>query len=114
MMKFKSGTLPRYYKDRIKYLYRFQELLRLFHNQKGKDFRDGKITEEEFRTFQEGWFKKRNLLICRELNKCKQSMQEFKAIKKLSLDERCSTDAPYKEAQKDSTIHIEITDIEEK
>jgi len=76
-MKFKEGSLPYLYKDRIEYLYRFQELLRLYHNKKGLDFRDGKITEEEFRNFQSTWFNPRNNLVCAEINKCK---EHFKKI----------------------------------
>ena len=75
-MKFKEGILPRLYKDRIEYLYRFQELLRLYHNKKGKDFSDGKIEEKEFRNFQSNWFNPRNNLICVELNKCKEHFKQ--------------------------------------
>ena len=75
-MIFKEGNLPRLYKDRIEYLYRFQELLRLYHNKKGQEFRDGKITEKEFKEFQSNWFDPRNNLLCAEINKCKQHFKQ--------------------------------------
>jgi len=75
-VKFKEGTLPPLYKNRIEYLYKFQELLRLYHNKKGEDFRDGKITEKEFKDFQSNWFNPRNNLLCLEINKCKKHFQQ--------------------------------------
>lgn len=75
-MKFKAGTLPHLYKDRVEYLYRFQEVLRLFHNKKARDYRDGKITLMQFRILQEGWFEPRNHFLCIELNKCKKHFKQ--------------------------------------
>lgn len=37
--------------DRTEYLYRLQEKLLLEHNANGKDFRDGKITETQWRAY---------------------------------------------------------------
>ena len=47
-------------KDKLSYAYQAQEALRLLHNQKGKDHRDGKITEQEWETWLDGFFKDRS------------------------------------------------------
>lgn len=112
-MKFKTGKLPQDDKERLKYLYKFQEMLRLFHNQKGQEFEDGKITEREFRSFQNGWFDKRNLLICQEINKCTNKIPEFIADKKIPPLEKTDIRKEYREARKDISIIIDITDIED-
>lgn len=85
-MKFKAGKLPLKYEDRIAYLYNLQEKFRLYHNQKGKDFRDGKITEKEFQEFQKTWFDDRNDFICTELNKCKKQLKEDTSITSNIID----------------------------
>lgn len=100
MMKFKKDSLPTNIKDRLKYLYRFQETLRLFHNVQGKKFRDGKMTETEFRRFQKEWFGNRNQLICTEIHRCMARISEVER-------EQC------KLARKDKGIDIDISDIEE-
>lgn len=112
-MKFKEGTLPVDPKEKLKYLYRFQEMLILFHNLKGKDFRNGKMTEKQFRNFQKGWVRNRKLLICAEINKCKEEIPEIVAEKKLSIEERGKTIELYKLSKNDKKIHVNITDIEE-
>ena len=43
--------------DKVKYLYRVLELLKLEHNEKGKLFLDGFLSEKEFRDYQKGEFK---------------------------------------------------------
>jgi hypothetical protein len=45
--------------DKIKFLYRAVELLRLEHNQKGADFRKGKITEAEWKDYVKNSFEPR-------------------------------------------------------
>ncbi len=112
-MKFKKDALPIDPKERLKYLYRFQEMLRLFHNEKGKDFHTGKMTEKAFRDFQHEWVRNRKLLICAEINKCKELIPEIVAEKTLALEERGKTLAIYKLAKDDEKILINITDIEE-
>lgn len=79
-MKFKDGALPEKITDRIKYLYRFQELLRLYHNTKSAELRDGKITEKTFRNFQSNWFNPRNNLLCAKINECKQFFKEDNTV----------------------------------
>ena len=113
-MKFKTGKLAPDFKVRIKYLYRFQEMLRLYHNQKGKEFREGKITEKAFRNFQNGWFNRRNLLICQEINKCKDHIPEIVAERKIPpLERTINACEKYEVAKDDKKIIINITDIEE-
>ena len=75
-MIFKAGKLPTINGDRIAYLYSLQEKLKLHHNKKGEDYRNGKITEQEFRDYQKTWFNDRSLFICEEINKCKVAMQK--------------------------------------
>ena len=87
---FKIGKLPDKSTDRLIYLYLLQEKLRLYHNSYGKDYRDGRITLEKFRKFQNLWFEPKNFLVCRLLNKCKENLKD------------------------DSTIDCSISDIEEK
>ena len=113
-MKFKTGKLPQDNEEKLRYLYRFQELLRLFHNQKGKEFREGKITEHTFRKFQRGWFEKRNFLLCKEIDKCKDKIPEIVAERKIPPWERTKNAcAKYEASEHDKTIVIDITDIEE-
>jgi len=109
-VRFKNDKLPEVHEERIRYLYRFQEVLRLVHNKKGKDFREGKISEEEFRNFQADWFKKRNTLISREICKCRENLpQDFN---KINYDNDKWIN-PYKAGKKDTTIIVHIDDIEE-
>ena len=88
-MKFKQGVLPTDLSERIKYLYRFQELLRIYHNTKAQELKDGKIKESTFRRFQRNWFEPRNFLLCKEINNCKELFKE------------------------DDTVQVKIEDMEE-
>lgn len=54
--------------DKLKYLYRVVELLRLEHNEKGKDFREGKMSEKDFRAYQKYDFEPRNQIVFFEIN----------------------------------------------
>ena len=56
-------------KEKLSYLYRTQELLRLEHNEKGKDFRDGKITKKVFRDYQSKDFEPRLEKVLSKRNK---------------------------------------------
>lgn len=60
------------YQDKLKYLFRTKELLRLEHNARGKNFRDGKITEAEFRDYQLADFEPRLKNVLQEINKIKE------------------------------------------
>jgi hypothetical protein len=88
MMKFKEGKLPEDPLERYKYLCRFRELLKLYHNKKGQE-----MLLEEFREFQKNWFDPRNDLICEEINAC------LPLLKKKYYD--------------DDKVQVDITDIEE-
>ena len=112
-MKFKDGKLPHDYEDRLRYLCKLQETFRLYHNRKGKKFRDGKITEKEFRDFQNGWYNSCNLLICKETNKCQSKMSDFVANSKKPLHEQIDVFGPYDLSKYDESIIVNISDIEE-
>lgn len=115
-IKFKEDKLPENHEDRFKYLYRLQEKLRLFHNIKGKQTKTGEITIEQFRKFQHGWFKKRNVLICKEINKCLTELTEEEKEKLLELDEVTKSYGKPKDKEKykkDDTVKTNIEDIEE-
>lgn len=80
MVHFKTGKLPSSYKNRTAYLLRFQQVVINFHNEKGKEFRDGEISEETFRNFQENWCKPRLELIATKLADCKHYFKEDATI----------------------------------
>jgi hypothetical protein len=80
--------------DRIKYLYRMLELLRLEHNAKGKLFKEGKLSETEFRTYQQGEFRDKSDKIFAELNPLKEKMGMFELDspkKQLKYDGKAET-----------------------
>jgi hypothetical protein len=51
--KYQSLATP---KEKLEFLFEVQERLRIKHNEKGKDFRDGVITEEQWKNFEGKWF----------------------------------------------------------
>ena len=110
-MNFKNGILPISYEDRLRYLYRLQELLRLEHNRKGQEYRDGKIDMKNFRHFQNNWFEERSLLICKEINKCRENILDFKEAKLVSSEEHGKVGMLYKLSSKDKTILASIEDM---
>lgn len=61
----------------LKFIYRAIELLRLEHNIKGKDFRNGKITEKVFRDYQKNDFELRNQKLFGILNPIKERLGIF-------------------------------------
>ena len=65
----KIATTLKNNKEKLSYLYRTQELLRLEHNEKGKEFRDGKMTEKVFRDYQSKDFEPRLKKVLFERNK---------------------------------------------
>lgn len=87
-MKFKEGALPEDLLERLKYLYRLKEGLRLLHNKKAKE-----LELSKFREFQEKWFIPRDNLLANEIPSC---------IAKLK-----------KQYGEDSKIVVDIEDIEE-
>ena len=42
--------------DKTEFLYKAEETLRLLHNSKGMDYKDGKITQEEWETWLETYY----------------------------------------------------------
>lgn len=72
--------------DKIKLFSRAFELLRLEHNKKGEDFRNGKITEKEFRDYQKGEFARKMKTILNEKNKAKEAEGIFKIDKEKEPD----------------------------
>ena len=60
--------------DKVKFLYRNIELLRLEHNAKGKDFREGKMTEADFRNYQKGDYRIRQTKLFELLSPIKEKV----------------------------------------
>lgn len=50
-------------KDKIEFCYQAQEALRLEHNEKGRQFREGEITEAEWLAYKEEYRAKRDAVI---------------------------------------------------
>ena len=69
--------------NKIGYLYKAQEELRLLHNQKGDDFRNGIITKDEWETFLKNVFNPRQEALSVEIIKAKQFLS---ADTKYSVD----------------------------
>lgn len=55
--------------SRYAYLYRLQELLRLEHNRKGKEFREHKITGKSWDEYKDTKFEPKSLLLSTEILK---------------------------------------------
>ena len=68
--------------DKVKFLYRALELLRLEHNKLGDDFMAGKITEKEFRNYQKGEHREKTAKIFKELNPIKEKLGMFEMLDK--------------------------------
>lgn len=49
--------------DKLSYAYEIQEKLRLLHNEKGKDFREGKISEQEWKIWLKNFFNPKHFAI---------------------------------------------------
>ena len=64
--------------DKIKYLYRSLELLRLEHNVKGKDFRDKKISQMEWVSYVKKIFEPKSKKLFLVLNPLKENMGFYK------------------------------------
>ena len=61
-------------KDKLKFLYRAVELLRLEHNVKGKEFRDGIISRWDFDDYIRTSFEPRNQRLFAEINQLKEKL----------------------------------------
>lgn len=81
MNKMKIPQIIQTNEDRVKYLYRVLELLRLEHNKKGQEFREGKITEKEFREYQKGEHREKTAKIFADLNPIKDKLGMFEMLK---------------------------------
>jgi len=115
-MRFKTDSLPKTPETKLKYLYRLQEKLRIFHNEKARQLKNGKITEEEFRKFQKGWFKKRNNLVVGEIIKCKTNLTKSQKEQLLEYNEKTNTFGAVKNKEQykqDIKTKVSIDDIEE-
>jgi len=55
--------------ERTECCYRAQELLKLDHNRKGQDFKDGKISENEWLDYKEKVFDPKQAIVIKELLK---------------------------------------------
>jgi hypothetical protein len=68
--------------DKLELLTRAEEKLRLEHNIKGKDFREGKMTQEEWDNYRNNIFKPRS----KKLGYLRSGAQEKEAIKRFGKD----------------------------
>jgi len=62
--------------DRYVYLYRLQELLRLEHNGRGKDFRDKKITKSQWLEYEDIDFNPKSSMISTEICKYRELLKK--------------------------------------
>jgi|APSaa5957512535_1039671.scaffolds.fasta_scaffold28984_3 hypothetical protein len=68
--------------EKLKFLYRVSEKLRLEHNNKGKDFKDGVITKVEFNTYIKNNFLVKQKIVLREINLIKDALDFFNPDKR--------------------------------
>lgn len=111
MLRFKKGILPKNNEERLRYLYKFQEQLRLFHNKKAKE-----LSLKEFRKFQQGWFRQYNNLIVGKILECKKNLNSNEKKKLLDFDNVTKEYGAIKNKEqykKDESIEINLEDIEE-
>ena len=59
---------------KIQYLFRLTEVMRLRHNEKGIDYKEGRITESEWLEFVE-WFRERQGFINSKINEVKDAFR---------------------------------------
>lgn len=69
--------------DKLEFAYAAQEKLRAEHNSKGADFRNGVITEDEFRGYLRDRFKQKKDLICSEILRLK---SQIKSSTRFTID----------------------------
>lgn len=115
MIRLKESLLPLDNEERLKYLFRLQELLRLLHNKKGQQYNDKKITEYQWKRFTQ-WFQKRNLIISKAINKCTKNIKSIQDYFNLTDEEQEKADNPifvYKLHKKNKDININIKCFED-
>ncbi len=61
--------------NKIAYSYRAQEKLRLLHNIKGKDFREGRLTKEQWESWKTSYFEPRNAAISLQIIEAKKTLK---------------------------------------
>lgn len=98
------GKTPR---QKMLFLHRVLELLRRRHNAWGEDFRNGVITEAQFRNFQENFFEPRNKLVHRVLA----VIREGQGITNFTKEQLDSTAVLQLEGENASQYDVDI-DIE--
>lgn len=69
--------------DKIKFLYRTLELLRLEHNEMGRKFREGGMSESQFRDYQRNDFEPRNQRLFALINNLKEKLDMFRDYGKI-------------------------------
>jgi hypothetical protein len=62
--------------DKIEFCYIAQETLRLEHNAKGQDYKDGKLTEKEWKDYKDGDFRAKTHLISTEMLVQKEALKK--------------------------------------
>jgi len=63
-------------KKRLFWLETLDEALRLHHNRQGRRFRDGKISESAFRSYQANWHGIRHLIVYREKRRLRRMLDQ--------------------------------------
>ncbi|NGX49312.1 MAG: hypothetical protein K940chlam5_00910 [Candidatus Anoxychlamydiales bacterium] len=66
--------------NKMKFLYRALELLRLEHNEEGRKAREGTIPMKQFRNYQENSWKPKSKKIANELNQIKEIEDMFRSM----------------------------------
>lgn len=95
--------------EKMRWLHRAMELLRLQHNNRGDDFRNGVITEQEWKDYV-ALFEQRNAKLLRALNIVRDSL----GITDLTLAERNQSKAVWLNGRDATDLDgdIDITSIE--
>lgn len=109
--KLKNKTVP----NKIKFLYRNLELLRLEHNEEGRKAREGEITMEQFRTYQKEDFGIRQKKVLVEIGKIKDTEDMFRPNRKGKEQKNIPRNNKFSEGQQlkeegklDTTWDVEI------
>ena len=74
--KIKYPVLCNTYQQKVTFCYEAKEKLRLEHNAKGKDYRDGKITEKAWKEYLDNEFLPKQDLIINDILIHKESMKK--------------------------------------
>lgn len=85
MSSIKYPAIIKSNEDKYAYLYRLQELLRLDHNKNGKDFREGKINEKQWKAYEKNDFEPHGDAVVAEILRLRQLLKDnINSIAKLS------------------------------